>query len=76
MNVHIYIDAEDFEQLNNLVRLLSGIIDGCDHTPIQYYTTPKAYKSQDNIIEVSLSSENFVELTDRDVLKKIELIQN
>jgi hypothetical protein len=76
MKVHIYIDAEDLINLNNLVRLLRGIIDGCDHTPIQYYATPKAYKLQDNIIEVSLSSEDFIELIDRDVLKKIQLIQN
>jgi len=76
MKVHIYIDAEDLINLNNLIRLLHGIIDGCDHSPIQYYTSPKAYKLQDNIIEVSLSSEDFIELIDRDVLKKIQLIQN
>jgi hypothetical protein len=76
MKVHIYIDAEDLINLNNLVRLLRGIIDGCDHTHIHYYATPKAYKLQDNIVEVSLSSEDFIELIDRDVLKKIQLIQN
>lgn len=76
MKVHIYVDAEDLIHLNKLVSLLHVIINEGEYAAVQYYTSPKAYKLQDNIIEVSLSSEDFIKLTDRDVLKKIQLIQN
>lgn len=76
MKVHIYIDAEDLIQLDYLINLLHANFYPNEDTVVQYYTSPKAYKLQDNIIEVSLSSEDFINLTDRDVLKKIQLIQN
>ncbi len=76
MKVHIYIDAEDLIRLDYLVNLLHANFYPGEDTTVQYYTSPKAYKLQDNIIEVSLSSEDFINLTDRDVLKKIQLIQN
>ena len=76
MKVHIYVDAEDLMQLNKLVNELHANLYPSEDTVVQYYTSPKAYKLQDNIIEVSLSSEDFIKLTDSYVLKKIQLIQN
>lgn len=75
MKVHIYINADDLIELNKITNGEHIIMNG-PTPPIQYYNTPKAYKHSDNIIEISLTSEDFIRLIDRNVFEKIELIQN